>query len=93
MLDRRRSPRPGLLTRFADGLDGLLSNFVGSAQIGPYVAPDPDQVYADIACPTCGRLISAHRTEHTAQISRLYCPPIASSTTSGTGPDASRRAT
>jgi hypothetical protein len=72
MLDRRRTP----LVRFAEGLDRLLSNFVGSAQIGPYVPPDPNQRLIDIACPSCGQLISRHRTEHTAAISRLYCPPV-----------------
>ena len=30
------------LVRFAEGLDRLLSNFVGSADIGPYVRPDQE---------------------------------------------------
>jgi len=66
--------RPGLLLRFAEGLDSLLSNFVGSAQIGPYVAPDPAQRRIDIDCPSCGRPISRHETDRTAAIGRLYCP-------------------
>lgn len=67
-------PRSGRLLRLADGLDSLLSNFVGSAQIGPYVAPDPQQRRIDMACPSCGRLISEHETDRTAAIGRLYCP-------------------
>jgi hypothetical protein len=67
--------RTGRLLRLAEGLDSLLSNFVGSAQIGPYVAPDPEQRRIDIACPSCGRPISQHETDHTAAIGRLYCPP------------------
>jgi hypothetical protein len=66
--------RPGLLLRFAEGLDSLLSNFVGSAQIGPYVAPDPAQRRIDIDCPSCGQPISRHATDRTAAIGRLYCP-------------------
>jgi hypothetical protein len=67
-------PRQGRLVRFATGLDNLLSNFVGSAQIGPYVAPDPNVYAIDIACPSCGQPISEHRKDRTAAIGRLYCP-------------------
>ena len=45
------TPRTGRLLRLAEGLDSLLSNFVGSAQIGPYVPPDPEQRRIDIAVP------------------------------------------
>lgn len=65
---------PRWLVRLAEGLDSLLGNFVGSAQIGPYVAPDQERPLRDIDCPSCGAPISRHRTEHTAAISRLYCP-------------------
>jgi len=78
----RTAPRPtrtGWLIRLAEGLDGLLSNFVGSAQIGPYVAPDPSVRQIDIACPSCGQLISRHQTDHSAAIGRLYCPPLTTS--------------
>lgn len=60
----------------AEGLDGLLSNFVGSAQIGPYVAPDPRVRQIDIDCPSCGQPISRHQTDHSAAIGRLYCPAL-----------------
>jgi hypothetical protein len=69
------TPRAGWLLRLAEGLDGLLSNFVGSAQIGPYVPPDPEQRRIDIACPSCGQPISRHGVERTTAIGRLYCPP------------------
>ncbi len=70
-----RGSQPRLLLRVAEGLDSLLSNFVGSAQIGPYVAPEAERARADIACPSCGRPISRHGTDRTAAIGRLYCPP------------------
>jgi hypothetical protein len=69
-----RPARTGWLVRLAEGLDGLLSNFVGSAQIGPYVAPDPAVRRIDIDCPSCGQAISRHETVHSAAIGRLYCP-------------------
>ncbi len=72
---RPRSSRPGLILRLAQGLDSLLSNFVGSAQIGPYVPPEAERPRADIPCPSCGRPISEHDTDRTAAIGRLYCPP------------------
>jgi hypothetical protein len=76
MLDRRTAPRSrSWLVRFADGLDAMLSNFVGSADIGPYVAPDPLRRLPDIACPSCDQPISKHQTDRTATIGRLYCPP------------------
>lgn len=66
-----------LLLRAATWLDDLLSNFVGSADIGPYVAP-ADEISArapiDLACPSCGQPISRHQRDRTAQIGRLYCP-------------------
>ncbi len=88
MLDRRAGRGSGskaspavrlrsLLVRWADGLDSLLSNFVGSASIGPYVAPG-DEISArapiDLDCPSCGQPISRHQSDRTATIGRLYCP-------------------
>jgi hypothetical protein len=76
MLDRRTA-RPSWLLRAATGLDDLLSNFVGSADIGPYVAPS-DEISArapiDLDCPRCGQPISRHQRDRTAAIGRLYCP-------------------
>jgi hypothetical protein len=71
---RRRPARTGRLMRLAEGLDALLSNFVGSAQVGPYVPPDPAVRQIDIDCPSCGQPISRHVTDRTAAIGRLYCP-------------------
>jgi hypothetical protein len=74
-MEQVKGPRgPRWLVRAAAGLDGLLGNFVGSAQIGPYVPPELERPRPDIACPSCGQPISRHRTEHTPAISRLYCP-------------------
>lgn len=72
MLEQRRR---GWLVRLAEGLDGLLSNFVGSAQIGPYVSPDQERPRPDIACPICSHPISQHSTDRSATMGRLYCPP------------------
>jgi hypothetical protein len=63
------------LRAVADRLDDLLSNFVGSADVGPYVAPDPSVRAIDIACPYCGLPLSRHEADRTAAIGRLYCPP------------------
>ena len=71
MLERRRQ---GWLFRLAEGLDWFLSNFVGSAQIGPYVAPDQERPLPDMTCPSCGLVISRHATDRTAAMGRLYCP-------------------
>jgi hypothetical protein len=75
MLDRRQSGwLVRSLDRLAAGLDGLLGNFVGSAQIGPYVAPDQERPLRDIDCPACGQPISRHDAARSAAIGRLYCP-------------------
>ena len=86
MLDRRQpqtqqphhahQPRSWLL-RWADSLDSLLSNFVGSADIGPYVPPDQEisaRAPIDLDCPSCGQPISRHQRERTPTMGRLYCP-------------------
>jgi hypothetical protein len=62
------------LRRVAEGLDSILGEFVGSAQIGPYVPPDPKVRLLDPACPHCGAPISRHQTDRNRAIGRLYCP-------------------
>jgi hypothetical protein len=74
---RSRARSGSLLVRWAEGLDSLLSNFVGSADIGPYVAPG-DEISArapiDLNCPSCGQPISQHQRDRTPTMGRLYCP-------------------
>jgi hypothetical protein len=74
MTARVRPKGPRWLLRLSDELDSLLGNFVGSAQIGPYVPPDQERPLPDVDCPDCGQPISRHRIERTASQSRLYCP-------------------
>jgi hypothetical protein len=64
-----------LLNRYADLLDSLLGEFVGSAQVGPYVPPDDSVRNRDSLCPYCDQPISRHISERTSAIGRLYCPP------------------
>jgi hypothetical protein len=75
MTARARPKGPRWLLRLSDELDSVLGNFVGSAQIGPYVPPDQERELPDVDCPDCGQPISRHRIERTASRSRLYCPP------------------
>lgn len=77
MLDRTTARPRSVLLRFAEGLDSLLSNFVGSADIGPYVRPDQEisaRAPIDLDCPSCGQPISRHQRTRTATMGRLYCP-------------------